>query len=779
MPDHKNHGGDPASAPRVVVGVDVGGTFTDTVVTFPGPDGRPLAAPVSAKVLTTPADPAVGVCEGVAEALAAASVAPGDVASVVHGTTLATNVILERAGVRVAFVATEGFGDLFLLGREARVEEDRYDLGFRPPPAPIAAGLVVEAPERTLADGRIRRPLTRDAARRVAARVAALRPDAVAVCLMHSWARTDHEDLLGEALREALPDTYLALSSRVWPEMREYERAMTTLLCAYVGPVMTGYLERLTTRLSDLGVTCGVRVMDSAGDIMPAAAAAGLPVRTVESGGAAGMAAAARVAREHTGGMAVSFDMGGTTAKAGIVRDGRPGITHDFQVGGKGSFGMPRAGTGLPVKGPVVDLSEVGAGGGSIAWVDDGGALRVGPRSAGADPGPACYGRGGTAATVTDANAVLGLFGSGRAATSGGGNADHDPAAGEVAHAAPIGGKLAGGVRLDLAAAEKAIRIGVAEPLGLNVEDAARAIREVAIARMATAIRLVTVQRGLDPRGFPMVAFGGAGAMHAADLAAQFGITEVVVPRGAGVMAAHGLASATAGVERVRTRPMALDAPGAAEAAGDVFADLVAAARGELAHDGPVVVRTAVDMRYVGQSHQLTVVLGATEEPPQPADLAARFRAAHQAAYGAAPDAPVELVTFRARVTADAETHATAANPSAEAPTAAAPSEVPSPAPPSEVPSIESPFAESAFAREAAPTGPPKSSSAPHVCHWDTLEHRRTPISGPAVVLGADATVVVPVGWTADATPGSHLTLRHAANRPAPHPSRASREAER
>ncbi|MGA4538409.1 hydantoinase/oxoprolinase family protein [Uniformispora flossi] len=727
----------PESTPATggaVIGVDVGGTFTDTVLSVPG------APTVTSKVLTTPDDPAVGVCRGIAEALSRARIAPSDVTAVVHGTTLATNVILEQRGVRVAFVTTEGFGDLFRLGREARVEEDRYDLDFRPPAAPIPPGWVVEVPERATADGGIRRPLTPAAAEAAAARVAALRPDAVAVCLLHSWARPDHEERLATALGRALPDAYLALSSRVWPEVREYERAMTTLLSAYVGPVMTGYLDRLADALADLGVRCGIRVMDSAGDVMAASAAAATPVRTVESGGAAGIAAAARVARRHAGGRAISFDMGGTTAKAGIVRDGRPGITYDFQVGGKGSFGTSRAGTGLPVKGPVVDLSEVGAGGGSIAWVDEGGALRVGPRSAGAHPGPACYGAGGTAATVTDANAVLGLFG---------------------------GEELAGGVRLDLAAAEKAVREAVGDPLGLPTAEAAQAIRAVAIAHMATAIRLVTVQRGLDPREFPIVAFGGAGAMHAADLAAMFGITEILVPRGAGVMAAHGLAAATPGVERVRTLPMRLDTPDTAARAAGVLAGLAAACRTELGLPaGAGTERASLDMRYLGQSHQLAVPLPDGAAVPDAETLAAHFRAAHEAAYGVAPHAPVELVTFRIRVTSatgpavEAGSGAASGSGSGSEAESRAGSEAAFEAADADLPRPTA-GAESAVVRPAFFTAA-GGWTATAVWTWDRIAGLGSPnVSGPAVIRGAESTVVVPPGWTVHAAAG-HLLLRRA-----------------
>ena len=523
------------------VGVDVGGTFTDVVLA--DSDGGVRVG----KVLTTPEDPRVGVVDGVQQVLAAAGIDPSLVSRVVHGTTLATNVVLQRSGGPVALVTTEGFADLLRLGREARVEEDRFDLFFTPLAPPVDPALTFEVRERVNAAGEVLVALAPDALGAAVARVAAAAPAGIAVCFLHSYANPAHEVAVVEALRRALPGTYVVASSEVWPEMREFERAMTTVVCAMVGPVMAGYLEGLGARLAELGVTCPIEIMESSGGVMTAERAARRPVLTVESGGAAGVIAAGIVGQAAGAGDVISFDMGGTTAKTGIVRDGRPAIAHDFQVGGKGSFGGTRAGTGVPVKIPVVDLAEVGAGGGSVAWLDAAGALRVGPRSAGAAPGPACYGRGGTEPTVTDANLVLGYLD-------------------------PVG--LAGGVTLSSDLAVAAIET-LASPLGLDVAAVARGIHEIVNANMAAAIRVVTVQRGIDPRDFTLVGFGGAGPMHVARLAETFGIRSVVVPWAAGVASAVGLVSSDLTVDLVQTR--LVDLTDLSARAADAMAGLEAA----------------------------------------------------------------------------------------------------------------------------------------------------------------------------------------------------------
>jgi N-methylhydantoinase A len=700
---------------RWFLGVDVGGTFTDVVLA--GSDGSVRIG----KVLTTPEDPRVGVVEGIRSALTAAGIAPGDVSRVVHGTTLATNVVIQRSGGPVALVTTEGFADVLRLGREARVEEDRYDLFFDAAAPPVDPRLTFEARERMDAHGKPLVALTDDAVADVVARVATAAPTGVAVCFLHSYVNPEHERVVTDALRDALPGTFVTASHEIWPEIREFERAMTTVVCAVVGPVMAGYLDGLQARLAELGITCPVEIMESSGGVMSAARAARQPVLTVESGGAAGVIAAGIVG--HAAGFddVISFDMGGTTAKAGIVRHGRPTVTHDFQVGGKGSFGGTRAGTGVPLKIPVVDLAEVGAGGGSIAWIDAGGALRVGPRSAGAAPGPACYGRGGTEPTVTDANFLLGYL---------------DPAG------------LAGGVTLSRDLATTAMET-VAAPLGLTVPEAARAVHEIVNATMAAAIRVVTVQRGIDPRDFTLVGFGGAGPMHAARLAETFAVPTVVVPWAAGVASAVGLVSSDLAVDLVQTHVTDLPGAGPGGLSGDVdalesvFAALEERGRAELgdAGAGEFVVTRAADLRARGQAHQLTVDL-----PPGAlgagalAMLTAQFHEAYRDAYGIDTSAPAQFVNARVRVVRVVDKltrRADAVDPdgSPSDATAARAGERPV-----LFPDLPEPI-------------------ATVVLDWTRLEPGAR-LAGPAVVEGPDTTVVVPPSWALTVDRWGNLLLR-------------------
>ncbi len=688
-----------------MIGVDVGGTFTDVVLA--DPDGRLHIG----KVATTPDDPRDGVARGIATVLAAADVDPATVTRLVHGTTLATNAILQGGGPPVAFVTTQGFGDLLRLGREARVEEDRFDLFFVTPEPPIEHRLTFEVAERVNAQGEVLVALTAKHADLVAARIAESRPAAVAICFLHSFTNPAHEQQLAAAVRAALPETPVVTSTETWPEMREYERAMTTLICAYVAPVMAGYLAGLRDRLSSLGLSCPIEIMDSSGGAMTEQLASRLPVHTVESGGAAGVTAAGFLGQLLGLPEVISFDMGGTTAKTGIVRGGRPDLTHDFQVGGKGSFGGSRPGTGFPVKIPVVDLAEVGAGGGSVAWVDVGGALRVGPHSAGAVPGPACYDRGGTEPTVTDANLVLGYLGTDLAAS---------------------------GLRLQTDLAVDAIQRDVAGPLGLSVPEAAWAIHDIVNANMAAAIRVVTIQRGIDPRSFNLVGFGGAGPMHAARLADTFGIARVVVPWAGGVASAVGLISADPSVERVLTHLMAEDEmdPATLE---KVFAGVEAQCVADLpatAGDADDIVQRAADVRFRGQAHQLTVPvasgsLGAAEV----AGMIAAFRRRYFEAYGIDLAAPCELVTVRVRLTRPVPTFRPKPEPAGDGDAARA-----------RIGQRRTYFPASGGFIDA------------DVYDWDGMRPGDR-LSGPAIVESPDTTVVVPTGFVASCDRFRNLQL--------------------
>ena len=563
------------------------------------------------------------MCRGISEVLQRAGIAPGEVDRVVHGTTLATNVVLQRDGARVAFVTTAGFGDMLRLGREARVEEDRYDLMFTKPAPPVDHRFTLEVDERVAADGTVVTALSTSSVERLMDHLDRLQPEAIAICLVNAHVNDTHERLVAEACRRRSSGRFIAASSEVWPEMREFDRAMTTVMSAYVGPRLADYLAGLESDLVGIGLRCPVDIMESSGGVISAQRAAARPIYTVESGGAAGVSAAGAIGKSAGVADVISFDMGGTTAKAGVLRNGRADITHDFQLGGKGSYGSVRAGTGFPLKIPVVDLAEVGAGGGSVAWIDAGGVLRVGPRSSGAVPGPACYGQGGTLPTVTDANLVLGYLDAER---------------------------IADGVRLDRSAAERAVE-SVARPLGLDVVEAARAIHEVANAGMATAIRVVTIQRGIDPRAFALVGFGGAGPLHAGHLADSFEIGTVIIPEQAGVASAIGLLDARPTAHSVRAYRWALDSADAdriesvlSELATNVAADLQVT-------DGEESLRVhrQADIRHVGQAHQLTVDI--TDDPLTLGQLDADFRGRYLEEYGLALDAPLELVQLRVTVT--------------------------------------------------------------------------------------------------------------------------------
>ncbi|MFK7896308.1 MAG: hydantoinase/oxoprolinase family protein [Myxococcota bacterium] len=602
---------------RCVLGADIGGTFTDVVLTRE--DGRLHVA----KQLSSPDQPERSVLAGVERVLEEAGVPPSAIIRFVHGTTLATNAVIERKGARVAFVTTEGFGDLLRIGREARVEEDRYDLHFRPAEAPVAASDTFEVRERVDAQGEVLVPFDEAHARGVAKAIAATSPEAVAICFLHAYANPEHELAMEKLLGEMLPEALVVPSSRVHPEMREFDRASTTLFTAEVAPLMASYLARLKEGLERLGIVAPLQIMESSGGVMAADVAAERAVATLESGGAAGVMAAARFAEVYDLAHLISFDMGGTTAKAGVVENGRPSVVRELHVGGRGSFGGSRAGTGMPIKTPTIDLAEVGAGGGSIAWLDPEGLLRVGPRSAGADPGPACYAQGGTAPTVTDANLVLGYLSPARFA----------------------GGSLS----LDAAAAHRAVEEQIAKPLGISATRAAWAIHEAANANMASAIHVVTVQRGLDPREHTLVAFGGAGPMHVVGVANHFGIGHVIAPPEAGVASAIGMQSTDLTAELGRTHLLRGDAL-KKERAAAIFEEVEAGARrkmGVAADEPGLIVEHLLDTRFVGQAHELSIPV---PDLSQLDGVPETFKKQVAALYGIEPSGEVEFAAFRVRL---------------------------------------------------------------------------------------------------------------------------------
>ncbi|HEX8646842.1 MAG TPA: hydantoinase/oxoprolinase family protein [Thermoleophilaceae bacterium] len=639
----------------MLLGVDVGGTFTDAALL----DGRRL---VTAKAPTTPRDQSEGVIAAVEAALERADAGAADVERFVHGMTVGTNALLEGKVARTALLATEGFTDLEELGRQARAELYRLCAGHPPPLVPPE--LRVAVPERSGPDGVLREldePLLRE-------RLAGVDAEAAAVCLLWGFRHPEHERRVAELVGEGM---HVSTSHETAGVFREYERCATTVVDAALSPLLRRYLERLAGRARDAGLP-PPEVMLSGGGVVAAATAARHGSWTVLSGPAGGAVGCARLAQRAGSPDAVGLDMGGTSADVSVARGGAAGSTGGREVGGR-ALALP-----------MVDVHTVGAGGGSVAWRDAGGALRVGPRSAGADPGPAAYGRGGEEPTVTDANLVLGYL-----------DADSP---------------LAGGVALDADAAARAVgRLG--DSLGLSAEETAAGIVRVAGVEMARAVRVMTVERGIDPRELALLAFGGAGPLHAATVAEELGMTRVLVPRASGVLSAVGLIASERRRDLVESVLLSGDAF-TREAVAQAVERLGARGREELG-EPDAEVRAEYDLRYAGQAFELTIP-GAPE--PDPEELRRAFDAAHDERYGYSdPEAELELVTVRVA----------AALPASELPD-------------------EPPAAQSERGRRrvvfdgehleaAVLDGPPAAA-----------------LDGPAVVELDEATLVVPPGWRCD-----------------------------
>lgn len=602
------------------IGIDIGGTFTDGILV-----DTATGDVSTSKVLTTPADPSLGFIQAVRKLLEN-GIEAQSIEHVVHATTVATNAIIEGKTAPVAFITTAGFRDMLEIARQIR--PSLYDLQFEKPPPLVPRRYCYEVTERLDASGDVVTALDEESVRDVARRIKQAGMSTVAVCLLHAYRNPAHENSVGRILEEEIPDVAVSLSSSVVPEFREYFRASTTVINASVQPIIARYLETIEERLAEDGLTGDLLVMQSNGGVYSSEAAADRPVFMVESGPAAGSVAAATIGNALGVGNVISFDMGGTTAKASLIRDGQPSVTKDYTVGaaaqsGAGAFG---GASGYPVRTPVVDLVEVGAGGGSIGWVDSGGALRVGPHSAGADPGPACYGLGGELPTITDANLILGRL---------------DPA------------YFAGGeIRLNLQAASDAIEEHCATKLGLTVEATAHGIIEIATTAMVNALRLVSVQRGHDPRDFLLVALGGAGPAHIVRIAEELGASRVLIPREPGTASAMGLLSTDIRLESITTMINRLDEvePGQIETA---FESMKEQGLSELTNAGSVHssvrVEQSVELRYYGQSFELTVpVPEGNFDVEWMKTLADQFHAAHEQAYGfRVDDEPVELVNLR------------------------------------------------------------------------------------------------------------------------------------
>jgi N-methylhydantoinase A len=576
----------------MLLGVDVGGTFTDAVLASGG-------RLYTAKAPTTPDDQSEGVLAAVRSALERAQADAGEVEEFAHGTTAATNALLEGEGARTVLVTTHGFEDVVELGRQNRA--DLYRLCAAHPAPLVDADHRVGARERMTPDGPLEDLDVDDALERIAD----LDPEAVAVCLLHAYRHPQHEQALGEALAERLEGVHVSLSHEVVGTFREFERAATTELDAALSPLLAAYLKNLAASARDAGLPVPA-VMQSSGGLAALEHAAGHAALTVLSGPAGGAAGAAWVSRAADEPNVLCFDMGGTSCDVCVVLDGAVREASGREVGGR------------PVALPMLDILTVGAGGGSVAWRDAGGALRVGPRSAGARPGPACYGLGGEEPTVTDANLVLGLL-SGDA-------------------------PLAGEIELDREAAERAVK-QLGDALGLDVGETAEGIRRVANAEMVRALRVMTVERGVDPRELALMAFGGAGGLHAAAIAEELGIERILCPRASGVLAALGLVVSERRRDAQRSVLLAGDEL-TTDAVKDAADELSQRARDELeAPDADV--RLTAELRYRGQAFELAVDAEADAD-----ELREAFHAAHEEAYGYRdPEGEVELVTLRATAT--------------------------------------------------------------------------------------------------------------------------------
>jgi len=583
------------------IGIEVGGTFTD-LVALDGARGS------VAKVPSTPISPDIGAFN----ALEAGGISPASITDLVHGSTIATNAILERRGAKIAFVTTRGFRDILFLQRHDR--RSIYDLRYAKPAPPVRRRDCFEVTERVDARGEVIRPLdTGEVRRDLLPALAAGGYEAVALCLLSSYASPIHEAELAGLITEALPHMRVAASHVIAPEFREFERASTTVLSAYVQPVIDGYLDRFENRLKSGAFAGRFSVMLSNGGRLPAAAMRRNAISALFSGPAAGLVGAIRQAARSARGDLITFDMGGTSTDVSLVRGGEPALAPETEI------------DGLPIRTPVLDIVSVGAGGGSLVWIDDGGMLRVGPRSAGAEPGPACYGRGGTSPTITDAHVVRGT----------------------IRPESFLGGSM----KLDAEAARRSFR-DVAAKLGTDVNGAAVAAIRLGVANIVRAIQIVSTERGRDPRDYALLPFGGAGPLLAAEIANELGIGEILVPPNPGVISAQGLLAADYVKVYGATRRLQLDnaAPDALREAHAHFRGLAEKEFRELGLGGPLEFELEVDMRFLGQAFEIPVAIAdARLAALTSAALHDAFVEAHRRVYlhGGEPGRRAEIVSLR------------------------------------------------------------------------------------------------------------------------------------
>jgi N-methylhydantoinase A len=581
------------------LGVDIGGTFTDVVLEKGG-------VPYSTKVLTTYAAPENAIIDGMHQVCAKAGIAPGDIGQIIHGTTLATNALIERRGAKTALITTEGFRDVIEMRTESRFEQ--YDLNLTLPEPLLPRQMRFTVSERVNARGEVMIPLDRAAVEAVADQIAEANVESVAVGLIHSYLNPDHERLIRDVLAERLPDVAVSISSEVSPQMREYERFNTVVANAFIKPLMASYLGRLENRLRDEGVDCRIFLMHSGGGIISIQNAAEFPVRLVESGPAGGAVFAAHIAARYGLDKVLSFDMGGTTAKICLIKHQTPKTSRVFEVARTYRF---KKGSGMPISIPVIDMVEIGAGGGSLAHVDTMRQIRVGPESAGSEPGPACYGRGGERPAVTDADLVLGKL-------------DPDNFAG-------------GTIRLDTANSHDALNAYIGSKLDMDAVEAAFGVAEMVDENMANAARVHAVENGEDLSEYTMIAFGGAAPLHAGRLCEKLGVNRLIVPPGAGVGSAIGFLRAPFSFEANRSVYMRLS-----DFDESLIRDLLTELRDEATgfvrtcdEVSPILAEFKVYMRYAGQGWEIPI--GLTEAQamnPDAATFLARFEEEYAKLFG-------------------------------------------------------------------------------------------------------------------------------------------------
>ena len=666
------------------VGVDSGGTFTD-ICLFDEESGRVETW----KVSSTPDDPSRGIADGVAEGMRRVGSPAAAIVYFGHGTTVATNALIQHRGARTGLITTDGFRDLLEIGRQKR--PDLYDIQADKPKTLVPRDLRLEVPERVLYTGEIQTPLDENKTRAAARTLRAAGVQAVAVCFLYGFIRPEHEQRALAILRKELPDAFISAGHEVAPEFREYERLSTVVLNAYLGPVMEGYIRRLSPRLEALGMSTTPHLTQSNGGVIGFAAAAAMPVRTILSGPSTGVVGAQALGALAGFDNLITFDMGGTSTDVALLQEGRCRLAAEATV------------HGYPIKAPMLDIHTVGAGGGSIAYIDGGGLLKVGPRSCGADPGPACYGKGNEEPAVTDANVVLQTL-----------NPEH-----------LLGGRMP--IRQDLA--RQAVG-RLADALGLGLPQTAQGILSVVTANMARAIRVISVQRGHDPRDYTLMAFGGAGPLHAARLAKELDIGRVLVPANPGILCAMGLllTDLRADFSLTRLLPATEASTTDIAAAFDVLGQRAARwfEQEGIAAGQRRIARTA-DMRYHGQNYELSVALpaGPITAATMPA-LAEGFAEAHSQRYGFVADGdPVQIVTVRIEATGLVRKAALTAHPDA------------------------GPDASAAIVQRRPVWLAEKGDFVPTPIYSRAALRPGNRFAGPAVVEQMDATTLVPPGMTA------------------------------